>query len=97
MLSLYLSILYACKLILLFYSEGENEVWYYSTKGQIEELFEVLDPSVWERELCFILSDLRDDIVRQMNITEALTKEKCSNKKSAIEIENGMFLVLKCS
>ncbi|KAL4240135.1 hypothetical protein ACF0H5_000929 [Mactra antiquata] len=67
--------------------EGENEVWYYSTKPQIEELLEVLDPNVWERELSFILSDLRDDITRQMNITETLTKDKSSNKKSAIEIE----------
>ncbi|XP_053392915.1 nucleosome-remodeling factor subunit BPTF-like [Mercenaria mercenaria] len=67
--------------------EGENEVWYYSTKGQIEELLEVLDRTVWERELCFILSDLRDDISRQMKITENLTREKTTNKKSAIEME----------
>lgn len=64
-------------------------MWYYSTKGQIEELLEVLDQNVWERELSFILSDLRDDIIRQMNITESLTREKCTNKKSAIEVEIG--------
>jgi nucleosome-remodeling factor subunit BPTF len=71
------------------FREGENEVWYYSTKGQIEELLEVLDQTVWERELSFIVSDLRDDISRQMKITEELTKEKCTNKKSALEVEIG--------
>lgn len=73
------------------FREGENEVWYYSTKGQIDELLEVLDQTVWERELSFILSDLRDDISRQMKITEDLTKDKCTNKKSAIDVETGMY------
>lgn len=74
----------------VYYSEGENEVWYYSTKGQITELIEVFDKHGFEREIAFVLSDLRDDITRQMAITESLTKEKCiSNKKSAIEVETG--------
>ena len=54
---------------------------------------EVFDKSIFERELAFVMSDLRDDINRHMDITEALTTEKCTNsKKSAIEIENGNLL-----
>lgn len=55
---------------------------------------EVFDKHGFEREISFVLSDLRDDIIRQMAITESLTKEKCSsNKKSAIEIEIGNSLL----
>ncbi|WAQ96933.1 NU301-like protein [Mya arenaria] len=46
----------------------------------------------FERELAFVISDLRDDINRQMTITEQLTEEKCTNnKKSAIEVENAQL------
>lgn len=77
-----------------YYREGENDIWYYSTKGQIDELIEVFDKHGFEREIAFVLSDLRDDITRQMGITESLTKEKCTaNKKSAIELEISKFKI----
>jgi len=70
-------------------------VWYYSTKGQIDELLEVFDTHGFEREIAFVLSDLRDEIFRHMTITESLTKDKCSsNKKSAIELEIGTCIYI---
>ncbi|XP_052763553.1 nucleosome-remodeling factor subunit NURF301-like isoform X2 [Mya arenaria] len=72
--------------------EGDDRVWYYSTKRQLDELLEVFDKQGFERELAFVISDLRDDINRQMTITEQLTEEKCTNnKKSAIEVENAQL------
>ncbi|XP_052262825.1 nucleosome-remodeling factor subunit BPTF-like isoform X2 [Dreissena polymorpha] len=69
--------------------ESEGQVWYYSTKLQVDELLEVFDKTGWERELSFVISDLYDEIIRQMEVTEQLTAEKCTaNKKSAIEVEN---------
>ncbi|KAK3598854.1 hypothetical protein CHS0354_008596 [Potamilus streckersoni] len=67
--------------------EGENEVWYYSTKGQIDELLEVLEGEPWEKELVYSLKEMRDDIARQMEITEKMTTQHKGNKKSALENE----------
>ncbi|KAL3875950.1 hypothetical protein ACJMK2_033849 [Sinanodonta woodiana] len=67
--------------------EGENEVWYYSTKGQIDELLEVLEGEPWEKELVYSLREMREDIARQMEITEKMTTQHKGNKKSALDNE----------
>ena len=81
--------------ITLFFSEDENEVWYYSTKHHLTELLHVLDGAYWERDLVRVLTDLKEDIMRQMNITVELTKEKGPGRKSVIENEIGMYLSIK--
>lgn len=37
------------------------------------------------------IGDFKDEIIRQMNITEKLTNLNKGNKKSYIEVENGMY------
>ena len=76
-------------LIALFSREGENEVWYYSTKKQLEELFRTLDCTYWERDLMIAFEDLKEDLYKQMAITDDLTNQARGNKKSVLEIENG--------
>ncbi|XP_069124363.1 nucleosome-remodeling factor subunit BPTF-like isoform X2 [Argopecten irradians] len=67
--------------------EGENEVWYYSTKGQIDELLEVLDTEGWEKDLVSAIYEFKEDILKQMAITHELTMSHKGNKKSALELE----------
>ena len=71
------------------YSEGENEVYYYSTPPQIAEVLEAMDKDGYERELFYMIRDLKDDIMRQMKITEELTNSHCNSKKTALEVEKG--------
>ncbi|VDI43251.1 nucleosome-remodeling factor subunit BPTF [Mytilus galloprovincialis] len=67
--------------------EGENDVWYYSTKYQIDELLEVLDKNKYERDLVMFINEMRDEMVRQMMITEELTNASKGTRKSAIDME----------
>lgn len=71
------------------FSEGEEENYYYTTKLQLQELMEVLDPNDLEYELYRTIEDIKDEIMRQMDITEKLTNSAKGNKKSYLEIENG--------
>ena len=74
------------------YRENDGEVWYYSTEAQLEELLETLDKEKWEEELVRNIEDMKEEILRQMTITEQLTAEHKSGKKSMLEIENGEYL-----
>ncbi|XP_060074835.1 nucleosome-remodeling factor subunit NURF301-like [Ylistrum balloti] len=67
--------------------EGENEVWYYSTKGQIDELLEVLDSEGWEKDLVNAIYEFKEDILKQMAVTHELTMLHKGSKKSALELE----------
>lgn len=69
-------------------SEGED-VWYYSTPTQLDELIDSLDANDMEAALCRELSDFREEMVRQMEITEKLTSQSKGNKKSYFDYENG--------
>ena len=85
-------------LTLLNFSESEEgEVWYYSTPLQLEELMLSLDKNEMEVALYRELSDYKEEIVRQMEITETLTNQIKGNKKSYLEVENGELLFLKCN
>lgn len=77
------------------YRESENEVWYYSTQIQFEELLEVLDKNNYEKDLVITLQEFKEDILKHMSITEELTNSHKGNRKSAIEIETGLSSSLK--
>ena len=64
-------------------------MWYYSTEAQLEELLQTLDKERWEEELVKNIEDMKEEILRQMTITEQLTAESKGGKKSMLEIENG--------
>jgi hypothetical protein len=78
------------------YSESEDgEVWYYSTAVQLEELLEAIDGENMEVALAREIDDFKDEIVRQMELTEKLTNQNKGNKKSYLDVENGeLFLNL---
>ena len=80
-----------------FNRESDNEVWYYSTPGQIAEVLEVLDKDGYERELYYMIRDTKEDILRQMTVTEELTNSHSNNKKSAIEVEKGTVYQIQYS
>ena len=63
---------------------------YYSTEAQLEELLQTLDKEKWEEDLVKNIEDMKEEILRQMTITEQLTAESKAGKKSMLEIENGM-------
>ncbi|XP_014482955.1 PREDICTED: nucleosome-remodeling factor subunit NURF301 isoform X2 [Dinoponera quadriceps] len=73
----------------VFVESEDGEVWYYSTSLQLEELMLVLDQNEMEVALCRELSDYKDEIVRQMDLTESITNQFKGNKKSYLEVENG--------
>lgn len=71
--------------------ESDDEVWYYSTEAQLEELLQSLDKEKWEEELVKNIEDMREEILKQMTVTEQLTAEAKGSKKSMLEIENGTY------
>jgi len=76
------------------YSESEDgEVWYYSTTVQLEELLEAIDGENMEVALAREIGDFREEIMRQMEITEKLTNQNKGNKKSYLDVENGELLL----
>lgn len=76
-------------------SEDGTTSWYYSTEAQFELLLSKLDQNEMETLLCRELLDLKDEIVRQMRITENLTTQHKGNKKSYLEIQNQNIEKLK--
>lgn len=75
--------------MVLFSSENEDgEVWYYTSPLQLEELMLGLDQNELEVALYRELSDYKEEIVRQMELTETITNQFKGNKKSYLEIEN---------
>ncbi|XP_032667402.1 nucleosome-remodeling factor subunit NURF301 isoform X2 [Odontomachus brunneus] len=73
----------------IFVESEDGEVWYYSTSLQLEELMLTLDQNEMEVALYRELSDYKDEIVRQMELTETITNQYKGNKKSYLEVENG--------
>ncbi|KAE8752789.1 hypothetical protein FOCC_FOCC000527 [Frankliniella occidentalis] len=75
------------------YLESEDgEVWYYSTPTQLDELIDTLDSADMEAALCRELSDFREEMVRQMEITEKLTSQSKGNKKSYFDYDNAQIV-----
>lgn len=77
------------KILNLCCSEDEEDVRYLSIPLQFEELIECLDGNRYEKDLVGCLREMKDEIVRQMTMTEDLTKENQGSRKSALEIANG--------
>lgn len=69
-------------------TEDGAQIWYYSTVDQLELLLTRLDEGEMEAELCAELTDLKEEIVRQMEITERLTEEQRGQKRSYLDAEN---------
>ncbi|XP_064622398.1 nucleosome-remodeling factor subunit BPTF-like isoform X2 [Lineus longissimus] len=70
--------------------EGENEVWYYSSKYQFEELMETLDGEKWEFILVKAIEDVKEDIMKQMDMTEKLTNEARGTTPSILDTESSV-------
>ncbi|XP_015431575.1 PREDICTED: nucleosome-remodeling factor subunit NURF301 [Dufourea novaeangliae] len=79
----------------VFVESEDGDVWYYSTSLQLEELMLTLDRNEMEVALYRELSDYKDEIVRQMELTESITNQYKGNKKSYLEVENSLILKLQ--
>ncbi|CAK9823195.1 Nucleosome-remodeling factor subunit NURF301 [Anthophora retusa] len=79
----------------VFVESEDGEVWYYSTSLQLEELMLCLDRNEMEVALYRELSDYKDEIVRQMDLTEQITNQYKGNKKSYLEVENSLIQKLQ--
>lgn len=69
-------------------NEEGTQAWYFSSVEQLNFLLQRMDPEEMELSLYREISDFKDEIVRQMQITETLTNQHKGNKKSYLEIEN---------
>lgn len=69
-------------------SEETGDIWYYSTVPQLEQLLSHLDAEEMEASLCAEIAELREELERQMTITETVTNKHKGNKKSYLEVEN---------
>ncbi|ODM94816.1 hypothetical protein Ocin01_11866 [Orchesella cincta] len=75
---------------LLVESEDGSEVWYYSTRGQVEELLQRLDSDNYESVLAANIKGIEEEIYRQMDVTEEVTRlQNTQRRKTYLEIENG--------
>jgi len=55
----------------------------------MQELLHCLDGDKYERDLVLVIGEMRDEIDRQMQITEQLTKAVQAGRKSVIDVLNG--------
>ncbi|KAL1451374.1 hypothetical protein WDU94_005758 [Cyamophila willieti] len=76
----------------IFVESDSGECLYYSTPTQFEELLSCLDPVEYEAPLCRELNDFKDEVVRQMELTEKLTNAVKGAKKTWFEVENALLL-----
>lgn len=85
---------YVCRRIFVEDQESKD-IWYYSTVEQLEYLLSKLDEKELEAGLCREINDMKEEIVRQMKITETLTNENKGSKKSYFEVENERIAKLR--
>lgn len=75
------------------FREAENsDVWYYTTAQQFQELLNVLDGDEMEAPLVREFLEMKEEIIRQMDITEKLTNQVKGNRKSYLEVENANII-----
>ncbi|XP_053625011.1 nucleosome-remodeling factor subunit NURF301 [Plodia interpunctella] len=73
--------------------EAENgDVWYYTTPQQFQELLNMLDADEMETPLVRELLEMKQEILRQMDITERLTNQSKGSRKSYLEVENANII-----
>ncbi|CAM1310401.1 BPTF (predicted), partial [Pycnogonum litorale] len=68
--------------------ESDDELFYYTTKYQFNELMDILDPVDLESDLCRAIDEVRDEILKHMDVTEKITNAARGNRKSYIDFEN---------
>lgn len=74
-------------------SEDGSSVWYYSTPLQVEELLYRLDEENYEAVLVENIKNFKEEIIRQMEVTEQITNQaNTSHKRTYIEAENAFLL-----
>lgn len=73
----------------------EGEIWYYSTATQFQELLECLDQNEMEAALYREINDYKDEIIRQMELTDKITNQVKGNKKTYLDAENGNYQISK--
>ncbi|XP_073972080.1 nucleosome-remodeling factor subunit NURF301 E(bx) isoform X2 [Rhodnius prolixus] len=71
----------------IFVESDDGEAWYYSCPAQFELLLDTLDSSNYEVALCQEMFEFKEEIIRQMNITEKITNQAKGNRKSYLEVE----------
>ncbi|GAB0089853.1 nucleosome-remodeling factor subunit NURF301 [Sergentomyia squamirostris] len=69
-------------------NEEGTEIWYYTTVKQFERLLNKLDEREFEVALCQEFNEHKEEILRQMSLTQTLTNQNKGGKKSYLEIEN---------
>ncbi|XP_065199486.1 nucleosome-remodeling factor subunit NURF301 [Planococcus citri] len=79
----------------IFIESEDGEYWYYSSVPQLDELLETLDSQEYEAGLCREINEFREEIIRQMTITEKLTMQSKGSKKSFLEVENAALSKLQ--
>ncbi|KAI1286947.1 Nucleosome-remodeling factor subunit [Halotydeus destructor] len=71
------------------FDDDPSDVRYYSTKLQLQELLDSLDADEYEGDLVKSIEEIRDDLERQMDLTEKLTNAaKGFGRKSYLQLEN---------
>ncbi|XP_071445006.1 nucleosome-remodeling factor subunit NURF301 isoform X3 [Hetaerina americana] len=72
----------------IFVESEDGEVWYYSSRSQLNELKQGLDAREYEAPLVRELGDLGEELERQMAITERLTQQLKGSKRSYLDAES---------
>ncbi|XP_065312784.1 nucleosome-remodeling factor subunit NURF301-like isoform X2 [Gordionus sp. m RMFG-2023] len=75
---------YLCRRIII---EGDDQIWYYSTKGKFKLLLELLDAKKYEKLLVTNLNNIMTEIEEGFDITQRITNLVKGNRSSFIEIE----------
>jgi len=57
---------------------------------QLTELLRCLDGDMYERDLVQVIGEMHDEIDRQMQLTEQLTKAVQAGRNSVIDVLNGI-------
>lgn len=71
-------------------------MWYYSTPLQVEELLYRLDEEGYESELVENIKNAKEEIVRQMQVTESITDDANGfRRKTYIDAENSEYSIIK--
>ena len=68
--------------------DDSNDVKYYSTVAQLDELIAALDEEDYENDLVRNIQDVREDIIKHMEITEKLTNASKNGRKSFFDVDN---------
>lgn len=79
---------FLCRRLIVEDRKEDGNICYYSSRLQFDELLSSLDEENYEKDLCAALEEIKEDIYRQMSITEKLTKTAKGQRKSYLEVVN---------